>query len=87
MSAWADTDPWFLGQGETDFEVSNADVTLHVPVGGMATVQGLVKWEGESGAIPAGMRIGIDALEGHGGGGKGLDPGGNFLFDRIPEAF
>jgi hypothetical protein len=84
-SAWTDADPWFLGQGETDFDVSNKDVTLHVTVGGMGTVQGVVRYEEQGQAIPAGTMIGIRALEGHGGGRKDIDLDGKFLFSRIPE--
>jgi hypothetical protein len=51
----------------------------------MGTVQGVVRYEEEGEAIPAGMRIGIRALEGHGGGGKDIDLDGKFRFNRIPE--
>jgi hypothetical protein len=36
--------------------VSNEDVTLHVNVGGMCTVQGVVRYEEEETAIPLGRR-------------------------------
>jgi hypothetical protein len=84
-SAWIDADPWLLGQGETDFDVSNEDLTLHVAVGGMGTVQGVVRYAEEGATIPAGTKIGIRALEGHGGGRKDIDLDGEFIFSRIPE--
>jgi hypothetical protein len=35
-----------VGQGEEDFDVSNADVSLHVQLGGLAEIAGAIQWAG-----------------------------------------
>jgi hypothetical protein len=61
-TAWLDGDPWVKGQGKTDFEVLNSDVTLHVNVGGFGALRGLVKWGGAPAPNPQSLRVEIQAL-------------------------
>jgi len=82
-TAWLDGNPWTEGQGMTNFEVLNTDVTLHVNVGGIGKIHGVVKWEGAPAPLLESLRIGIQALEGQGGGSVHPDLNGNFWLQRV----
>jgi hypothetical protein len=43
-TAWLQVQP--VGQGEQIFDVSNADVTLQVQLGGLGEIVGTVQWAG-----------------------------------------
>jgi hypothetical protein len=82
-TAWLEGNPWVEGQEETKVEVSNADLTMHVDVGGVGAIRGVVRWEGVPGMLNSSMRIGYEALEGHGGGSIQPDPDGSFSLKRV----
>jgi hypothetical protein len=79
--AWSDAG--YLGEGDMGFEVTDADVTLHLPVGGLGEIQGIVKPDETPGKVPTGtgLRIGIESQE---GAAQGRDVNaGHFLFGRV----
>ena len=45
-----------VGQGEQDFDVSNADVSLHVQLGGLGEIAGAIQWAGVP-AAPSGRAL------------------------------
>jgi hypothetical protein len=53
-TAWLRVRP--VGQGEQDFDVSNADVNLHVQLGGLGEIVGAVQWAGVP-AAPSGKAL------------------------------
>jgi len=75
--AWLGSE--YQGAGDTTFEVTNADVTVHVRVGGLGEIQGIVKSDAK---IPAGVMVGIKSHEGAAQG-SNLDATGHFAFGRV----
>jgi hypothetical protein len=83
--AWTETE--YLGEGDISFDVTDADVTLHLPVGGLGEIQGVVKLHDAPGKLPAGVMIGIHSQEGASQG-IDVDSAGHFTFDRVlPGAY
>jgi hypothetical protein len=78
--AWAGTE--YLGEGDISFDVTDADVTLHLPVGGLGEIQGVVKSDNAPGKLPAGVMIGIQSHEGAAQG-SDVDSAGHFTFGRV----
>jgi hypothetical protein len=78
--AWLGSE--YQGAGDTTFDVTNADVTVHLHVGGLGEIQGIVKSDDTQGKIPAGVMVGIKSHEGAAQG-KDVDTAGHFAFSRV----
>ena len=78
--AWSESQ--YLGAGETSFEVSDKDVTVHVHLGGLGEIGGVVKWPGTTGGGLTDLMIAIESQEGAAQGSK-LGAGGRFAFARV----
>jgi hypothetical protein len=78
--AWSKTQ--YLGEGDVKFDVSDADVTLHLPVGGLGEIQGVVKSDKTLSKVPTGLMIGIESQEGAAQG-SDVDTAGRFMFGRV----
>ena len=75
----------YQGQGDTTFDVISADVTLHLRVGGLAEIQGVVKSGDTQAKVP--LMIGIESDEGAAQG-SDVDAAGHFTFGRVlPGAY
>jgi hypothetical protein len=74
--AWLGSE--YQGAGDTTFNVTNADVTVHVRVGGLGEIQGIVKSDAK---IPAGVMVGIKS--GGAAQGSNVDATGHFAFGRV----
>lgn len=77
--AWLGSE--YQGAGDTMFDVSNADVTVHLRVGGLGEIQGIVKSDGAKASIPPGVMVGIKS-EGAAQG-SNVDATGHFAFGRV----
>jgi hypothetical protein len=51
----------YFGSGETIFDVTDADVTLHLEAGGFGRVRGSVKWAGPAVTLPEGGLFTIES--------------------------
>jgi hypothetical protein len=78
--AWSGAE--YLGEGDTTFDVTDADVTLHLTVGGLGEIQGVVKTDNTQAGIPAGVIIWIQSQE-SGAQGSHVDATGNLAFGRV----
>jgi hypothetical protein len=78
--AWSGAE--YLGEGDTRFDVTDADVTLHLTVGGLGEIQGVVKPDDAQARVPTGVMIGIESQEGAAQG-SDVDTGGRFMFGRV----
>jgi hypothetical protein len=78
--AWLGSE--YQGEGDTTFDVSNGDVTLHLHVGGLGEIQGIVKSDDTQAKIPAGVMVGIKSHEGAAQG-SDVDAAGHFAFGRV----
>ena len=78
--AWSGAE--YLGEGDTRFDVTDADVTLHLTLGGLGEIQGLVKPDDAQARVPTGVMIGIASQEGAAQG-SDVDAGGHFMFGRV----
>ena len=78
--AWLGSE--YQGEGDTTFDVTNGDVTLHLNVGGLGEIQGIVKSGDGSAKIPAGVMVGIKSHEGAAQG-SDVDAAGHFAFGRV----
>jgi hypothetical protein len=78
-TAWSGVQ--YVGQGETDFDVSDADVTLSVQVGGLGEIRGIVEGDGKLGQIPEGLKV--DILSSSAAEVSAISPDGHFSFDRV----
>jgi 5-hydroxyisourate hydrolase-like protein (transthyretin family) len=78
--AWAETQ--YLGEGDMRFEILDQDVTLHLRVGGLGEIQGVVKPDNAPSGVPAGVMIGIESQEGAAQG-SDVDAVGRFTFGRV----
>jgi len=76
--AWA-ADSQYVGEGETTFDVTNEDVVLHLRVGGLGEIEGVVK--SETDVVPSGIMIGIESE--HAAQGADVDLSGHFQFGRV----
>lgn len=72
----------YLGEGDVKFDVTDADVTLHLRVGGLGEIQGVVKSDETPGKVPTGLMIGIESQEGAAQG-SDVDTAGHFMFGRV----
>jgi Carboxypeptidase regulatory-like domain len=77
-TAWSGVQ--YVGQGETSFDITGADVNVPLHLGGLGEIEGQVKWAGATGA--GGLMIAINSEEGaaqavH------IDAQGNFRFARV----
>ena len=77
--AWLGSE--YQGAGDTTFDVSNADVTVHLRVGGLGEIQGIVKSDGAKASIPPGVMVGIKS--GGAAQGSNVDATGHFAFGRV----
>jgi hypothetical protein len=75
--AW--TEMQYLGEGDLAFDVAGEDVMLHLRVGGLGGIEGVVKLDG--GAIPSGLMVGVES--GEAAQGADVDPSGHFRFGRV----
>jgi hypothetical protein len=78
--AWSG-DMQYLGEGETQFDVADQDVTVHVQVGGLGEIHGVVKPDEKTASLPAGMMLGITSSEAAQG--ADVDAAGRFSFGRV----
>jgi hypothetical protein len=78
--AWSGAE--YLGEGDTRFDVTDADVTLHLTLGGLGEIQGVVKSDDAQARVPTGVMIGIKSQEGAAQG-SDVDAGGHFKFGRV----
>ena len=78
--AWLGSE--YQGEGDTTFDVTNADVTLHLRVGGLGEIQGVIKSDDAQAKVPSGLMIGIESHEGAAQG-SDVDAGGHFTFGRV----
>ena len=72
----------YQGEGDTTFDVTNSDVTLHLHVGGLGEIQGIVKSDDTQAKIPAGVMVEIESHEGAAQG-SDVDAAGHFAFGRV----
>jgi len=70
----------YLGEGDMTFDVVDSDVSLHLRLGGLGEIQGIVK--SESGRVPSGLMLGVESREGAAQG-KDVDAAGRFMFGRV----
>ena len=77
--AWSGSE--YQGAGDTTFEITNSDVTVHLKVGGLGAIEGVVGASDGSANIPAGVMIGIKS--GGAAQGKDVDAAGHFVFGRV----
>jgi hypothetical protein len=54
----------YIGQGEVTFDVVDADIVLHVNVGGLGEIQGVVTWKGAPSAASHEVMVGVTSVEG-----------------------
>jgi hypothetical protein len=78
--AWLGSE--YQGEGDTTFDVTNGDVTLHLHVGGLGEIQGTVKSDDAQDKIPAGVMVGLKSQEGAAQG-SDVDAAGHFAFGRV----
>jgi len=78
--AWLGSE--YQGEGDTTFDVTNGDVTLHLRVGGLGEIQGTVKSDDAQAKTPAGVMVGIKSHEGAAQG-SDVDAAGHFAFGRV----
>lgn len=78
--AWSGAE--YLGEGYTSFDVTDADVTLHLTLGGLGEIQGVVRPDGALAKIPAGVMVGIESHE-SGTQGLDVDATGQLMIDRV----
>lgn len=78
--AWLGSE--YQGAGDTTFDVTNADVTVHLHVGGLGEIQGVVKSDDALAKISAGVMVGITSQEGAAQG-SNVDATGHFAFGRV----
>jgi hypothetical protein len=78
--AWS-ADMQYLGEGETQFDVVDQDVTLHVHVGGLGEIHGVVKPDEKTASLPAGMMLGLTSSEAAQG--ADVDAAARFSFSRV----
>ena len=78
--AWLGSE--YQGEGDTTFEVTNGDVTLHLHVGGLGEIRGVVKSDDTQASIRAGVMVGIESHEGAAQG-SDVDAAGHFTFGRV----
>jgi hypothetical protein len=78
--AWSEAE--YLGEGDISFDVTDADVTLHLTLGGLGEIQGVVKPDEAQARVPTGVMIGIESQEGAAQG-SDVDAGGHFIFGRV----
>jgi hypothetical protein len=78
--AWLGSE--YQGGGDVTFNVTNADVTLHLLVGGLGEIKGLVKSDDPQAKVPPGVMIGIESHEGAAQG-SDVDAAGHFTFGRV----
>jgi Carboxypeptidase regulatory-like domain len=78
--AWLGSE--YQGEGDITFDVTNADVTLHLVVGGLGEIQGVVKSDDPQAKVPSGVMIGIESHEGAAQG-RDVDAAGHFTFGRV----
>lgn len=71
----------YLGEGDTTFDVTDADVTVHLLVGGLGEIRGVVKLFDTPGKVPTGVMIGIESQEAAQG--SHVDATGHFQFGRV----
>ena len=78
--AWSGAE--YQGKGDLRFDVTDADVTLNLQLGGLGEIQGIVRTEDQSGKLPSELMIGIGW---HGGVAQGskVDTVGHFIFERV----
>lgn len=79
-TAWLESD--YVGAGDTGFDVSNEDVTVHVHVGGLGQISGVVKSAGSLGTDLTELMISIGSSEGAAQGSK-ITADGRFTFARV----
>jgi hypothetical protein len=78
--AWAESE--YLGEGDTTFDVTNADVVLRLTLGGLAEIQGVAKTDKTRTGIPDGVILWIQSQE-SGAQGSRMDAAGKFAFGRV----
>jgi hypothetical protein len=78
--AWLGSE--YQGEGDVAFDVTNADVSLHLVVGGLGEIQGVVKSDDTQAKVPLGVMIGIQSHEGAAQG-SNVDAAGHFTFGRV----
>ena len=78
--AWAESE--YLGEGDTTFDVTNADVVLRLTLGGLAEIQGVAKTDKTRTGIPEGVILWIQSQE-SGAQGSRMDAAGKFAFGRV----
>jgi len=71
----------YQGEGDVTFNVTNADVTLHLLLGGLGEIKGLVKSDDPQAKVPSGVMIGIESHEAAQG--SDVDAAGHFTFGRV----
>ncbi len=76
--AWGDRG--YMGGGDANIDVVDADVTVHLQVGGLGEIHGRVQSDG-SGPVPEGLMVGIKSEEAAQG--KDVDAAGHFVIDRV----
>jgi hypothetical protein len=72
----------YVGQGEEDFAVSDADVILHLHVGGLGEIGGAVLWDGSPRAPSDRVLFRIESEEGAMQGVR-VDALGHFHVSRV----
>jgi len=72
----------YIGAGDTAFDISHNDVTVHVRVGGLGSVSGIVKWLGTASGSLTDVMIGIGSQEGAAQG-RNLSADGHFTFASV----
>jgi HEAT repeats len=72
-----------VGEGDTTFDVTNADVTLYLTVGGLSEVQGVARLDSAQSRVPPGVMIGLESSDAATQG-EELDATGHFTIDRVP---
>jgi hypothetical protein len=78
-TAWLGTQ--YVGQGDTSFEVSHSDVTVHLQLGGMGEIGGFVRTDVIPDASLSGVMIGIESEDAAQG--SRVDAEGRFMFGRV----
>jgi len=78
--AWSKSN--YSGEGDMRFDVTNADVTLHLHLGGLGEIQGVVKSGDTLGKVPLGVMLGIESQEGAKQG-SDVDAVGHFKIGRV----
>lgn len=83
LSVMASGEGDFIGAGDVSFEVTDADVTLHLELGGPGEIEGVVKAHNVADKVLPEVMLTIDSKLTRASQGSGVDGAGHIKFERV----